>query len=137
VGIKEAAVRSVPAQASASVAYNIDTHMTHRALIYEFPVPWCNINWGVRGEHLDDPAKVQYLVLERSLIGDPRDQALLSDLLSGEFAIVSQVSTQDQDVLVAKRIRPPAHPLGVAPPPGECYARPALDRFQPDLRSGG
>jgi hypothetical protein len=137
VRIKAAAVRSVPAQASASVAYNIDTHMTHRAGIYEFPVPWCNINWGVRGEHLDDPAKVQYLVLERSLIGDPRDQALLSDLLSGEFAIVSQVSTQDQDVLVAKRIRPPARPLGVAPPPGECYARPALDHFQPDLKSGG
>ena len=119
------------------MAYNIDTHMTHRAGIYEFPVPWCNINWGVRGEHLDDPAKVQYLVLERSLIGDPRDQALLSDLLSGEFAIVSQVSTQDQDVLVAKRVRPPARPLGVAPPPGECYARPALDHFQPDLKSAG
>jgi Predicted membrane protein (DUF2079) len=134
---KDQAVASVPAQASASVAYNIDTHMAHRAGIYEFPVPWCNINWGVRGEHLDDPTKVQYLVLERSLIGDPRDQALLSDLLSGEFAIVSQVSTQDQDVLVAKRIRPPARPLGVAPPPGECYARPALDRFQPDLKSGG
>ena len=39
-------MKSVPAQASASVAYNIDTHMTHRAEIYEFPVPWCNINWG-------------------------------------------------------------------------------------------
>ena len=49
-------MKSVPAQASASVAYNIDTHMTHRPAVYEFPVPWCNINWGVQGEHLDDPA---------------------------------------------------------------------------------
>ena len=90
VAIKEQAVKSVPAQAAASVAYNIDTHMTHRARIYEFPVPWCNINWGVRGEHLDDPAQVQYLVLDRQLIYDPRDRALLSDLLSSEFSIDSR-----------------------------------------------
>ncbi len=106
VAVKERAVSSVPAQASASVAYNIDTHMTHRAGIFEFPVPWCNINWGVRGEHLTDPATVQYLVLDRTLLTDPRDLTLLGKLLAGEFAVVSD----DQDILVAKRVRPPAHP---------------------------
>ena len=31
-------------------------HVAHRDQIYDFPVPWRNVNWGVRGEHLDDPA---------------------------------------------------------------------------------
>jgi hypothetical protein len=129
---KDQAVASVPAQASASVAYNIDTHMTHRAAVYEFPVPWCNINWGVRGENLTDPASVQYLVLDRTIITDPRDKALLSDLLSGEFAVVSDVD----GILVAKRVHPPARARGVNPPEGECFARPALNGFQPDLQAG-
>lgn len=77
VAIKAKAVKTVPARAAASVAYNIDTHMTHRERIYEFPVPWCNVNWGVRGEHLDDPAKVEYLVLDRNLARCPRSRAAL------------------------------------------------------------
>jgi uncharacterized membrane protein len=136
VAVKAKAVASVPAHASASVAYNIDTHMTHRAGIYEFPVPWCNINWGVRGEHLDDPADVQYLLLQRTLLGE-RDKALLSDLLSSEFTVVSEVQTGGQDVLVAKRVRPPSTPRGANPPEGECYPRKSLDSFQPDLKAGG
>jgi hypothetical protein len=95
-------------------------------------VPWCNINWGVRGEHLADPATVQYLVLDRTVITSDRDRALLRDLLSNEFAIVSDT----QDVLVAKRVHPPARARGVNPPEGECFARPALDSFQPDLKAG-
>jgi hypothetical protein len=121
----------VPAQASASVAYNIDTHMAHRAGIYEFPVPWCNINWGVRGENLTDPASVQYLVLDRTILTSARDKALLSDLLSGEFAVVSDV----EGILVAKRVHPPARARGINPPEGECFARPALNSFQPDLQA--
>jgi uncharacterized membrane protein len=132
-----AAVRSVPVDASASVSYTIDTHMTHREKVYEFPVPWCNVNWGVRGEHLDDPADVQYLVLDRTQITDPaapggygRNTALLDDLLSYEFTVVS-----DHDgILVARRVHPPRQPVGAMPPDGECYPRPSLDPFQPDLQ---
>ncbi|HEV7525669.1 MAG TPA: DUF2079 domain-containing protein [Acidimicrobiia bacterium] len=131
--IRQRAVKSVPGGAAASVSYNLDTHMTHRSRIYEFPVPWCNINWGVRGEHLDDPAGVEYLLLERSLADSPRDKALLNDLLAHEFKIVSD----DQGTLVAKRVRPPARPRGPNPPEGECFARPSLDSFQPDMQSGG
>jgi uncharacterized membrane protein len=128
VAIKADAVASVPANASASAAYNIDTHMTHRAAIYEFPVPWCNVNWGVKGEHLDDPASVQYLVLDRNLLGD-RDQALLADLLSGEFRVVSDV----QGILVAKRVSLPTRPRSQNPPEGQCYPRKSLNSFQPSL----
>jgi uncharacterized membrane protein len=132
VALKIDAVRSIPAQASASVAYNFDTHMTHRVGIYEFPVPWCNVNWGVQGEHLKDPATVQYLVLDRQLIDSDRDKALLSDLLSGEFSVVSET----QDILVAKRVHPPTRAAGPNPPAGECFARPSLDTFQPDFPTG-
>jgi uncharacterized membrane protein len=135
VAILAAAVKSVPAAASASVAYTVDTHMSHRERIYEFPVPWCNVNWGVRGEHLDDPAQVQYLVVDRTQMEDPanpfgssRSRALLEDLLSYEFAVVSE----NDGIVVARRVHPPRRPLGEMPPDGECYSRPALDRFQPD-----
>jgi hypothetical protein len=111
----------------------MDTHMAHRPAVYEFPVPWCNINWGVHGEHLRDPATVRYLVLDRTLISDPRDKALLADLLSGEFRTVSDRS----GILVAERVRRPVRPAGQNPPEGSCFARPALDPFQPDLQSAG
>jgi hypothetical protein len=120
------------------VAYDIDTHMTHREKIYEFPVPWCNVNWGVRGEHLDDPAQVQYLLVDRTLMNDSldpfgsaRSRALLEDLLSYEFTVVSERG----GIVVARRVHPPRRPPGDMPPDGECYRRPALDRFQP-LRPG-
>jgi len=126
VGAKARAVKLVPPGAAASVDYDTDTHMTHREKIYEFPVPWCNVNWGVRGEHLDDPAAVQYLVIDRDTLGDPRDLALLADLLSHEFKVISE----DQRVLVARRVNPPDVPLGPNPRVGECFPRPALDPFQ-------
>jgi len=133
VEVTAAAVASVPSDASASVSYTFDTHMTHRERIYEFPVPWCNVNWGVEGEHLHDPANVQYLALDRSQVGPGRDQALLDDLLSYEFEIVSE----DQGILVAKRVHPPRQELGPNPPDGECYPRPALNGYQPDLGVNG
>ena len=45
-----------------------------------------------------------------------RDKALLSDLLSSEFVVVSETQTNGQDVLVAKRIRPPGRPARRKPP---------------------
>ena len=138
VALQAEAVRSVPSQASVSTMFNIDTHMTHRPAVYEWPVPWCNINWGVHGEHLDDPAKVEYLVLDRKSINDPnnaketaRENALLSDLLSYEFVKVSE----NDGIVVAKRVHPPAHPAGQNPPEGECFARSSLNSSQPDLKA--
>jgi hypothetical protein len=74
---------------------------------------------------------VQYLVLDRTILTSARDKALLSDLLSGEFAVASDV----EDILVAKRVHPPARARGINPPEGECFARPALNSFQPDLQA--
>ena len=87
--------------------------------MYEFPVPWCNINWGVHGEHLDNPDNVQWLLLDRTLLG-ARDKSLLADLLSREFRIRFDVS----DIVVAQRVHAPSTPTTDSPPDGGCHARP-------------
>ena len=98
----EAAIRAVPADAAVSASYIYVPHLAHRARIYEFPVPWRNINWGVRGENLDDPAGVSWIVVNRQLL-DTDAQGVLKMLLAYEFAV-----RIDQDgIVVAQRIHPP------------------------------
>ncbi len=96
------AMEMVPADASLSAIYNLAPHMTHRREIYEFPVPWRNINWGVEGENLPDPATVEWIAVDRRRLGE-EDQALLDGLLVGEFALRMDV----EDVVVAERVAQP------------------------------
>src|SRR5438552_507383 len=117
--VKNAAISVLPSSASVSAAYDIVPHITHREKVYEFPVPWCNINWGVHGEHLDNPDNVQWLLLDRTLLG-ARDKSLLADLLSREFRIRFDVS----DIVVAQRVHAPSTPTTDSPPDGGCHARP-------------
>ena len=74
---KSAAVDMIPDGAPTSAIYNLTPHLAHRDLIYDFPVPWRNVNWGVRGEHLDDPAHVQWIIVDRRELSTD-DQALLA-----------------------------------------------------------
>ena len=85
--------------------------------MYEFPVPWCNINWGVHGENLDDPAGVQWLILDRRLL-DPKESALVNDLIDSEFT----VRFEQSDIVVAERTTP-ALPRTEQPAPFECQPR--------------
>ena len=114
--VQQAAIDLVPKDAAVSAPYNLVPHLTHRAKVYEFPVPWCNINWGVAGENLDDPAGVEWLILDRRLLGD--NSALADDLLSTEFT----VRFESLDIVVAERTQPAA-PRAVAPPQFRCEAR--------------
>ncbi len=102
---KEAALDLVPAGAPTSAIYYLSPHLTHRVKIYEFPVPWKPTNWGVHGENLDNPAGVQWLVLDRQLLSAD-DKTLLDTLLSGEFAL----RFDHNDILVAQRVQPPGGP---------------------------
>ena len=102
----QAAVAEVPSAAAVSATYIYVPHLTHRTRVYEFPVPWCNINWGVRGEHLDDPSGVQWILVDRRLV-DSTGEAVLDRLLKYEFAVRS-----DRDgVLVAQRVHAPRDSL--------------------------
>ncbi len=99
---KDAAVDLVPDGAPTSALYNFVPHLAHRDRIYDWPVPWRNVNWGVEGEHLADPADVQWIVLDRSSIST-EDKALLDHLLSHQFKLVMD----RDDIVVARRIHPP------------------------------
>jgi uncharacterized membrane protein len=97
----EAAVRAVPANAAVSASYIYVPHLTHRVRVYEFPVPWRNINWGVRGENLDDPGRVDWIVVNRQLL-DNDGQSVLKMLLADEF----QVRSDHDGIVVAQRVKP-------------------------------
>jgi uncharacterized membrane protein len=104
--IREKAMRLVPPQASASVHYNFAPHMTHRQRIYEWPVPWLPLNWGVKAENQHDPADVDWLLVDRLQMNDT-DKPILARLLgNGEFA----VRFEEQNIVVAQRVQPPAPP---------------------------
>ena len=105
--IKAEAVAMVPGGAATSAIYNLVPHLTHRDRIYEFPVPWCDVNWGVRGENLDDPAGVDWIAVDVNLLGKA-DRQLLDELVAREFT----VRLDKEGMLVAERVAPPgAHPL--------------------------
>lgn len=95
---KEQAVRLVPPNATVSASYTFVPHLTHRPRIYEFPVPWRNVNWGVRGEGLPDPRTVRWVVADRQTLG-PGDRAMLDRLLRSRFRPV----LDRRGVVVARR----------------------------------
>lgn len=97
----EDAVAVVPARAPVSAVYSLVPHLTHRERVYEFPVPWCNVNWGVRGENLHDPATVEWIAVDRERLSEP-SRELLDDLLDTEFATRYERS----GVVVAQRVQP-------------------------------
>ena len=95
------AIKLVPPSAAVSATYNIDDHMTHRTLIFEYPNPWVPTNWGLNGkDNLQDPNEVSWLVLDGTLLASP-ERALLADLERRQFSLVF-----DQDeVMVLHRVR--------------------------------
>jgi len=95
------AIRLVPKNASVSATYNIDDHMTHRVLIYEYPNPWVVTNWGIGLRNPPDPSKVDWLVLDTRAIGN---QAVLYKALIArkEFSVMFNV----EGILVLHRVRP-------------------------------
>ncbi len=86
-------------------------HLTHRSVVYTFPNPWVNKNYGISAAALGDPAKVRWLMVDTSLF-QPADRALYEKLLaSGEFV----VRDQQGSMVLAQRVRPPTRATG--PPP--------------------
>jgi uncharacterized membrane protein len=101
--VKREAVERLPTGAATSAAYNLVPHIAHREKVYEFPVPWRDVNWGVKGENLDDAAGVEWLLVDRQLLNTPEDIALLDRLLRREF----EVHFERDGIVLAQRVRPP------------------------------
>jgi uncharacterized membrane protein len=97
--VDRAAVAMIPKDAAVSASYLYVPHLAHRTRVYEFPVPWRDVNWGVKGEHLDDPGHVQWLLVDRRVI-DVDGQSVLHDLLLHQFVVRSDVD----GIVVAQRV---------------------------------
>ena len=103
---KQQAVALPPADAPVSATYEFAPHLTHRRAIYDWPNPWVPTNWGLHNEGTPDPAVVQWLVVDRRLVGSSAD--LLARLLGGgEFEVVFD----RDDIVVGRRV-------GSGPSPG-------------------
>ncbi|HEX5094603.1 MAG TPA: DUF2079 domain-containing protein [Acidimicrobiia bacterium] len=113
-------VALLPDDAATTASYSFIPHISHRERVYEWPVPWCNINWGVDGENLDRPADVDWLLVDRDLVA-PEHQALLADLLADEFT----VRFERDGIVLAERTSPPTFTRESQPPPFLCEPRPA------------
>ncbi len=85
-----------------SADYYTVPHLTHRPIVYTFPNPWVNKNYGISPTALGDPAKVKWLLVDTALF-QPSDAQLLDRLLVSEFVVRDQQGT----VLLAERVHPP------------------------------
>lgn len=95
----ESAVKTPPGDAVVAASYNLVPHLTHRRGIFTFPNPWILTNFGQANEKGPHPRVVQWLVVDRRLLG-PEPAALLERLIgTGEFRVVSDI----HDVVVATR----------------------------------
>jgi uncharacterized membrane protein len=101
--VKREALARLPKGVATSAAYNLVPHVAHREQVYEFPVPWREVNWGVKGENLDDPADVQWLLVDRRLLNAPEDISLLTRLLRREF----DVRFERDGIVLAERVHRP------------------------------
>ena len=96
---KREAVALVPDDDVVSAVYGLVPQFSRRAEIYSFPNPWESRNFGIDGQPRRDPRRVEWLVIDRTVLGPP-DLALLTEILEGgDFRIVFD----RDDLLVAHR----------------------------------
>ena len=95
----EAAVLAPGGDDSVAATYAFVPHLTHRRNIYTFPNPWQSSNWGIRGENQHDPDTVDWLIIDRTLLGADASVLLDGILATGDWEIQS---TSD-DILIAHR----------------------------------
>lgn len=94
---KVRAVAIIPDDAAVSATYHFVPHLSRRDRIYEFPNPFAERNWGVRGEGTHDPAVVEWIAVDLQIMG-AEDRAVLRDALA-EFDVVMR----RDDIVVARR----------------------------------
>jgi uncharacterized membrane protein len=107
VDFREAALAQIGPDDGVSADYWAIPHLTHREIAYTFPNPWRNKNYGISPASRGDPAAVEWVLVDRSLLG-VEEQALYSMLLSsGEFRVVAE----EGQVVLLQRIAPPSGAL--------------------------
>lgn len=78
-------VAMIPADAGVSADYQFVPHLTHRRIIYTFPNPWININYGIDPTDHGNQSAVDWVAYDVTLL-DARNRKLADELVaSGEF----------------------------------------------------
>lgn len=67
-----AALAHVRNQEPTSATYQFVPHLTRRQDIYSFPNPWMKVFYGVENTPLPDPAVVEFLVIDRTLLDETK-----------------------------------------------------------------
>jgi uncharacterized membrane protein len=97
------ALTYVPDDAAVSATYQLVPHLSQRTEIYDWPNPFIPSVWGNDDcdANLPDPASVDYVVVDRTLVS-PAQQQLFRDMLApgGPFAAVFD----RDDIVVARRV---------------------------------
>ncbi len=76
------ALELVPDDASVAATYTLLPHLSHREQIYDWPNPWVPAYWGNDdGYRLPDPSTIDYIVLDRTQVGEAQ-QPLVADLIA-------------------------------------------------------
>jgi hypothetical protein len=102
--VRELALRLIGPSDGVSGDFFMTPHLTHRRLAYTFPNPWLNKNFGTSYQTRADPAAVDWIVLDLTLVAVPAERLIYEQLIaSGEFEVRLQAGT----VVVAERMRPP------------------------------
>jgi hypothetical protein len=56
-----------------AATWNFVPHLTHRHQIFTFPNPWTVVNWGTGAEVPPDPDVIDWLVIDRLVLGESTD----------------------------------------------------------------
>jgi uncharacterized membrane protein len=104
VATLEQAVELVPTGASVTATFSLLPHLAHRETVFDWPNPWKTAYWGNANENPRSPGDVEYLALDLRHVAES-DRVIVDTLTQpgGEFEVLLDAD----DVLVARRIRPP------------------------------
>lgn len=97
--VKERAVALVPDDAAVSATYHFVPHLSRRERIYEFPNPFAERNWGVRGEETHDPDTIDWIAVDRTIMGQKDRLVLEQALTRGDWEVLLNAG----EIVVARR----------------------------------
>jgi len=81
-----------------AATWNLVPHLTHRHQIFTFPNPWTIVNWGTGVETPPDPAVIDWLVIDRQVLGESTDD--FERVLAEERW---EIVLDHDDIVVARR----------------------------------
>ncbi len=85
--VREQSLRLIGPHDAVSADYFLVPHLTHRDVVYTFPNPWANKNYGISADSHGDVAAVRWLAVDRALMGDEEITLFNQIIASGEFLI--------------------------------------------------